>query len=106
MNENKILEHLIETAYRHATYCEDVDFGVLEPLDPTHAFRYFHLDKVFLVERNDDYFCGIRASHFTVEIGWTEIDPLRKTQEDRAHIYCIVTANHKGTRRSMMFNLD
>lgn len=45
--------------------------------------------KMFLLERDDDYFAGIRASHFCIEVGINEFGP---------GIFYLITANHKGCR--------
>lgn len=51
----------------------------------------FHASNVFMIERDDDYFCGIRADHFVVEVGVSEM-----LDEDTT-VY-VVSANHKGLR--------
>lgn len=57
----------------------------------------FHAQDVFMVERNDSRFCGIRANHFVVEIGWSEA-----LLEDNSPVY-VITANHKGDRVVTVF---
>lgn len=52
----------------------------------------FHAEKIIEHEEPDKYFAGLRANHFSVEIGWSE---LSNSLND---IIVIVTANHKGTR--------
>lgn len=49
----------------------------------------FHMRKMFLLERDDDYFAGIRANHFCIEVGINEFGP---------GIFYLITANHKGCR--------
>lgn len=88
----------ISRAYDNSSFCRSGATGeTCEPLE------CFHMKEVYLVERDDDYFCGIRADHFCVEIGTTEEDPLGNVRD---HTYCVVTANHKGQRMWCMFNLD
>lgn len=66
------------------------------------ALDLFHAEDVFMVERDDNYFCKIRADHFVVEIGWTEADP---PGDGPVQYYCVVTANHKGNRQSVIFKI-
>ena len=72
---------------------------VTDIVEPAKFEMYtsFHSELVFCVEKNDDYFCGIRANHFSVEIGWTETTP---------GTFVIVTGNHKGLRLSTMYKLE
>lgn len=58
----------------------------------------FHMDEVVLVCKNDDYFCGLRANHFVVEIGWSE------NKEDHSVVY-LITCNHKGVRAMTMIEM-
>lgn len=58
----------------------------------------FHMDEVVLVRKNDDYFCGLRANHFVVEIGWSE------NKEDHSVVY-LITCNHKGLRAMTMIEM-
>ncbi|MCD5088300.1 hypothetical protein E3O52_05275 [Enterococcus faecium] len=50
-----------------------------------------------MVEKDDDYYCGIRANHFVVEVDYSEI---------RAELIYLVTANHKGNRCVTMIAKD
>lgn len=56
----------------------------------------FHLKELYMVCRDDDYFCGIRANHFSVEVGINEITNERQV---------LVVANHKGVRRVTLLKL-
>lgn len=58
----------------------------------------FHMDEVVLVRKNDEYFCGLRANHFVVEIGWSE------NKEDHSVVY-LITCNHKGLRAMTMIEM-
>lgn len=58
----------------------------------------FHAEKIINHKEPDEYFAGLRANHFSVEIGWSEFSDL----ED---IIIIVTANHKGTRISKVWKV-
>ncbi|WP_415429718.1 hypothetical protein ACMVYQ_05855 [Staphylococcus capitis] len=55
-------------------------------------YESFHCKEVYMVEKNDSRFCGIRANHFVVEVGYSE--------EDWGEDYnvFIITGNHKGSR--------
>lgn len=49
----------------------------------------FHSEKVYMIEKPDDYFCGMRANHFVVEEGVSEFNE---------SVNYLVSANHKGIR--------
>lgn len=51
----------------------------------------FHPDDVFMVERPDAYFCGLRADHFVVEVGEMEAMGC-------SNLAFLISANHKGSR--------
>lgn len=55
------------------------------------VYQSFHCNEVFMVERDDEHFCGIKANHLVVEVGWSEA-----LMED--YNVFIVTGNHKGNR--------
>lgn len=50
-----------------------------------------------MVEKDDDYYCGIRANHFVVEVGYSET---------RTGLVYLATANHKGIRCVTMIAED
>ena len=55
---------------------------------PHWSIEAFHPTNVQMVERDDDWFCDMRANHFVVITGWGE---------DGYDQYSImVIANHKG----------
>lgn len=56
----------------------------------------FHMNELYLVERDDEYFCGIRANHFCVEVGYSENDNEKQI---------LISANHKGVRRVTMLRM-
>ena len=56
----------------------------------------FHTEDSTMIVENDNYFVGLRADHFVVEVGYSEF-PLGDDKIDQK--YAIITANHKGTRR-------
>lgn len=58
----------------------------------------FHMTELYLVERNDDYFCGIRANHFCVEVGFSELNNDNEQQ-------ILISANHKGIRMVTMLSM-
>lgn len=71
-------EIVFEINFYMNIYQEDID-----------ELTVFHAKEVFMIEKDDEYFCGIRADHFVVEIGFSERRP--------GKIY-LITANHKGHR--------
>ena len=56
----------------------------------------FHCEEVWMIEETDEYFCGIRANHFVVEIGWSEFHD---------GIFLLMSANHKGIRVTQLFGM-
>lgn len=56
----------------------------------------FHAQKVEIIERNDDYLCGIRADHFVVETGYSELSD---------GVIYLISANHKGIRLVTMLEM-
>lgn len=92
----KTLEKILENKLKANGYTR-VSVG-----EECEALDLFHAEDVFLVTRDDDYFCELRADHFVVEIGWTEADlPINGVEQN----YCVVTANHKGNRQSVIFKI-
>ena len=63
------------------------DMSFISPILET-----FHMQEVYLVTTNDDYLCGIRANHFSVEFGYSELG----TDDNQSVI--LITGNHKGNR--------
>jgi len=68
-----------------------------------HFLSGFHMKYGMFFEEQDDYQYGMRADHFTIEVGFSECaDPLPdcESQNDfNAYPWFIVVfANHKGTR--------
>lgn len=73
------------------------------------VMQSFHTKDVFHVKRNDEYFMGIRANNFVVELGELDFEvPISKedhellasvlgTKLDTA-TFVLVTGNHKGVR--------
>lgn len=79
-------EVVFEINFYEDIYQEDIDELML-----------FHAKKVFMVEKDDEYYCGIRANHFVIEVGYSEM---------RAGLIYLVTANHKGNRCVTMIAED
>ena len=64
----------------------------------------FHTTNSTFVKEEDNYFVGIRADYFVVEIGTTE-NPIDK-QDTIDTEFAVVTANHKGSRYVTVIRLD
>lgn len=62
--------------------------------DDIEALNDFHMYETFMTQRDDDYFCDIRADHFCIEYGESE------NYNDRTIL--LITANHKGYRTMIM----
>lgn len=63
----------------------------------------FHMKFGMFFEEQDAYHYGMRADHFTVEVGYSEFTdalPDCESQNDRYDYFwfIVVFANHKGTR--------
>lgn len=56
----------------------------------------FHAQDVMMIELPDEYFCGMRANHFVVEFGWSELSYHDEGETPISQI--LITANHKGVR--------
>lgn len=67
-------------------------------LEQKEFIARFHTRDIVFVEKNDDYFAGIRANHFVVEIGVSEC-------EDSDAEFAMITANHKGDRMVTVIKL-
>lgn len=88
--------------------------------------RMFHAEEVYLHTEDDEWWMGIRANHFAVEIGTTEysledlgLEDLQKeldireyenyasdgTIEGESPQFCLVTGNHKGMRMTTVWLL-
>lgn len=101
MNISINLENYIQSIY------DNEDFRIIDNhnIDDLHnlnltnleVLNSFHARTVLKVERDDNYFCGIRANHFAIEVGWSE-----SLLEDDSTVY-VVTANHKGVRVVTVF---
>lgn len=57
--------------------------------------KRFHTQDASLITEDDNYFVGMRANHFIVEIGYSE-NPFGEDNIEQK--YAIITANHKGNR--------
>ena len=80
----------------------------METDDKTYlAYSSFHATKIYEHTENDDYFAGIRANHFMIEIGYAEYAPENVTSwsVDEPNLI-LVTANHKGTRISKLLEIN
>lgn len=90
-----LVEGSIKEAYEKAEAEGRViksEYGEIIP----DEFNAFHCKGLLIVVRNDDYFCGMRADHFVVELGEVE------GEEGR---WALITCNHKGVRLSRLFPL-
>lgn len=70
--------------------------GISSLTDYEDHLNEFHMSSLYLVTRDDDYFCNIRANHFCVEVGYNEISNEKQI---------LITANHKGMRYLTMLKM-
>lgn len=101
MNISKNLESYIQSLY------DNEDFRIIDnhEIDDLNSLNVnllevlstFHAQDVLKVEKDDSYFCGIRANHFAIEVGWSE-----SLLGDDSTVY-VITANHKGCRVVTVF---
>jgi len=98
---NKLLMKLIESNYQiknniliKPTLISELTRKDIEILEG------FHMNELYLLELDDEYFCGIRANHFAIEFGWNEYFsvPTNETNTDDFGKNILITANHKGNR--------
>lgn len=80
-------------------------YGLAESNDFTEEqkdfIKKFHTQKLEMIELDDDYLpnTGIRANHFVIELGYTEMPFDTDGPElDYSINYALITANHKGDR--------
>ena len=101
MKMSKNVENYIQSIYDNEDFrvIDNIEINVLESLNETELeiLTTFHAKDVLKVERDDSRFCGIRANHFAVEVGWSEA-----LSEDDSTVY-VITANHKGVRVVTVF---
>ncbi|MBL1228287.1 hypothetical protein IW492_03445 [Enterococcus sp. BWB1-3] len=92
------LSGLYEGKFDHIKSNIIFDSVQLEELTPANIedLNAFHMEKIELIEKNDDYFCGIRADHFAVEIGMSE---------HHSGVVYLISANHKGIRVMTMIEM-
>lgn len=90
----KFIEDVIESAFE----CNNIIFKskTIENLSSSDIdeLNNFHMNELFIIEKDDEYFCGIRANHFCIECGISE------NYNDR--IIVLITANHKAFRTMTM----
>lgn len=108
-SKNEVSEFMVERLFN----AHDIEKGVHKSNKPyTFSedtvtqygyFDTFHPKHVFMVERPDEYYCGMRAEHFVVNIGYWEASGQWSMEENNMVI--IVVANYKGTlrHRSIVF---
>ncbi|RIO56776.1 hypothetical protein BUZ50_00960 [Staphylococcus hominis] len=90
--KDKLFERYLEDLYKNENnVVSGPDLIYQTTYEQLGTYESFHCQEVYMAERNDDYFCGIRADHFVVEIGKSE-----NTFDN--FITFIITANHKGNR--------
>lgn len=63
----------------------------------SYFLNAFHVKEVYMLEKNDDYIGSIRANHFVLEVGTSEI---------KEGSFGILTANHKGLRKFAIYKLS
>ena len=67
------------------------------------VLEYFHCNEVYQLNLDDDYFRGIRANTFCIEVGWSEYHFEEKSGVSHHPMLYLITANHKGTRMLTMY---
>ena len=86
-----------------------MSFSPYEPRlsgDMAWLLESFHCDEVYQLNLDDDFFKGIRANTFCIEVGWSEQHFEEKDEQERHPTLYLVTANHKGTRMSAMYAME
>lgn len=99
LNLETRLEWLYENKFSKITsrVVFDINFYCDVYQEDINELTVFHAKKVSLIQKKDDYFCGIQSNHFVIEIVFSEY---------RLGTYYLITANHKGNRRTVMIEED
>ena len=101
MNISKKLENYIQSLYDNEDFrlIDNHEIDDLYSLNDTvlEVLNTFHAKDVLKVEKDDNRFCGIRANHFVIEVGWSEA-----LLKDDSTVY-VINANHKGSRVVTVF---
>ena len=95
---NKLIENLLENAYRNQMeHGEILVDGFLNELDDMEKdiLNGFHPRETIQINRNDDYFLSARANTFVVMFGVDEYSGYEKT--------VLIQCNHKGLMHFIMF---
>lgn len=95
MNKEKFTLRTISELYHNGVNIKPTAFSNLTE-DDIEKLDAFHASDVMMIELPDEYFCGIRANHFVVEFGWSELDFYDEGENPVNQI--LITANHKGVR--------
>ena len=74
--------------------------------DAMQILRFFHANEVYQLNLDDDYFKGIRANTFCIEVGWSELYSVYRNGAETYPALYLVTANHKGTRMITMWAVE
>ncbi len=81
-NITRVYEEILGKAENLFTECiTELNDDELSELDA------FHMQEVYLLQKDDDYIGRVRANSFVLEIGYSEI---------REGSFALLTANHKG----------
>ncbi len=90
----KFIEEILELLYTNSNIIFQSKTIVDLTQEDIDELNNFHMQEIYLICKNDEYFCGIRANHFCIEIGTSE------NYNDRVII--LVSANHKAFRMMTM----
>lgn len=92
------LEWLYTKKFRNICSTIVIDAESIRHLSEEQFFKLdcFHMINSYVIEKEDDYFCGLRADHFIVEEGFSE---------DVENVVYLITANHKGNRVMTMIEM-
>ena len=104
--QNTLLKVLISSAYEDKSKVL-IDSSPLTDCneDQLTMIENFHMVELYLIEGDDEYFCGIRADHFCVEYGWSEFFT-NNDSDGRDTDLVLITANHKGFRVMTLLKLN
>ena len=97
MNKIKSFDFFPEYSELIGTIVFDED-EIESDVETLKIFSGFHAEKIVEHKEPDEYFAGIRANHFAIEIGWSEF-----AEDLDNDLIVVVTANHKGTRISKLW---
>lgn len=105
MEDYVSLENFLESSYNNGNNNIIIASTPIISLssDEMVMFNSFHMEKVSLIKKHDDRFCGIRSDNFCIEFGECE---LTESWGNVELCDVLVQANCKGLRTISLFTVS